>query len=215
MSPLLPSTLWTVSTCICDTLPDSWAIPWSQDSHEELAAARRLLGLTADRFKLMQTHVEELLARRYGWPNVFLDLTAAREFLREYAADVPQIRLLGISLPIARLDRFLSEGAPFKEQAAPGIFEAASARTAPAAGGSLRGFEVLAYEHGAFHSFICNGLESEYASRGLQLNEASLLPSLGDAERATEFTMLDSTGAEPVPWEAWKIDEYSAPDTTA
>jgi hypothetical protein len=73
----------------------------------------------------------------------------------------------------------------------------------------------LGYEYGELHSFICNGLEREYAVLGIQLNRCGLLDGLTDAERAAEFTNLESTGAEPVPWDAWRIDEYDANEVAA
>jgi hypothetical protein len=118
--------------------------------------------------------------------------------------------LLGIALAGPRLERFLTDATPFKAQDEPGVFKATSARRAPPGDGSQRGFEVLGYEYGAFHSFICNGLEREYALLGMQLNKCGLFDGLADAERAAEFTNLESTGAEPVPWDAWRIDEYDA-----
>jgi hypothetical protein len=175
-----------------------------------------LLGLTPSGFEAMREYVEQLrVDGRYGWPNVFLDLTAAREYRRRYCCEVRGVRLLGIALAGPRSEQFLTDAAPFKDQDEPGVFKATSARRPPPGDASLRGFEVLGYECGEFHSFICNGLEREYAVLGMQLNEFGLLDDLIDAERAAEFTNLESTGAEPVPWDAWRIDEYDANEVAA
>lgn len=217
MAATLPSTLWTISGCICDTLPDSWALSWSQDAPEVLAEARQLLGLTSGEFATMREYVEQLYVDgRFGWPDVFLDLAAAREFRRKYCRGVRGVRLLGIALATPLVEQFLIDATPFKSQEEPGVFRAVSARRPPPHDGSIRGFEVLGYEdHGGFHSFVCNGLEREYASLGIRLNEFGLMDDFADAERADEFTNLESTGAEPVPWEAWRIDEYDADEVVA
>jgi hypothetical protein len=76
--------------------------------------------------------------------------------------------------------------------------------------GIALGFEPLGLETGGdFHSFICNGLEANYCGRlGLELNRHGRFDTYDACRAAVEYTMLDSTGAEPVLWLPWAVSEY-------
>ena len=118
MSPALPSTLWSRSTCVCDTLPHSWAFPWARPSPDELSSVRELLDLTSGGFEALREAVEGLRASGHlGWPNTFLDLGAAREFRQRHCSAVPETRLLGISLPSSWTERFLDDARPAEGRA--------------------------------------------------------------------------------------------------
>jgi hypothetical protein len=72
-----------------------------------------------------------------------------------------------------------------------------------------RGYEVLGSEAGgSFHTFACHGLEADYVEKlGLSLNSNGLISDYNDAVRASDYTNLDSTGTEPVPWFPWLVFE--------
>ena len=68
------------------------------------------------------------------------------------------------------------------------------------------GYEVLCWDIGGFHSFICNGLEKDYEEK-LQLifNENGFFNELDSAVKAVEYTRRDEVGAEPGYWAPFKL----------
>ncbi|MCK7483538.1 MAG: hypothetical protein M0C28_45795 [Candidatus Moduliflexus flocculans] len=137
-----------------------------------------------------------------GWPNVFLNLRAAREFKRRFMPAVAGVHLIGLAIAADDVEEFTSDPSS--------MGEVASRRLPPDDSGVFLGFDVLGMEYGAsFHTFSCNGLEKDYVEKlGIIFNAHGLIPDQAQAFTAAEYTNRDETGAEPVPWFAAKLYEY-------
>jgi hypothetical protein len=209
-SRVLPASLWTPTSCICELYPEYWAFSWCKPPQDQIDSALRQLGLNhADLGRLQEWVGQQFERGGVGFPGIFLRHEIALGFAAEFLRAGPEIKLLGIGLPEAYLDEFLSEAQPGPGEAAPGIYQAVRSRTPIAEGGMSLGFEPLGYEHGGFHSFICNSLEKDYAEKlSLTINEYGRFGDLAACERAVEYTRLDSTGAEPALWQPWLVVEY-------
>lgn len=209
-SGVLPRSIWTPTSCICELYPDYWALPWCNPSREAIDTAIRELGIRPAEFAPLQEWVEQQLELGgVGFPGVPLRLEVAQQFAARFLRAGPEIKLLGIGLPEAWVEDFLATGRPGPGEGTPGIHRAVASGEPLAPGGEPLGFEPLGYDHGSFHSFICNSLEKDYAEElHLPINEHGRFWELAACERAVEYTRLESTGAEPALWQPWLVVEY-------
>jgi hypothetical protein len=211
-STFLPSTIWSISDCISPIYPNSWGLPWvSTTEEEELLATQARLGLTNAEFKEMQDSLNTAFnEERFGWPNVWLNLSDAQEYYRRYLQAIPHIKLLAIGVSTPYFDECLEAAEPDPGMSQAGLYLRLREPQKLANLDHALGFELLNVDVGNIgHSFLCNHLEKEYQKMGLTFNEHGLLAKYDDAKQAEEFTNLDTTGAEPGPWFPWLIVEYS------
>lgn len=213
MSPaLLPPRLTSLSTCLVTHVPDTWALAWATSDGARHTAARRL-GLDlleVDAIVAWATGAFDESA--LGWPDVILDLETARAARRRFFPGRGDIVLLELALPEDLVAGFVAAATPTgADEGTPGILLALGAARPPAAGGTLRGFEVLGWDQGAFHSSLCNGLEADFARvLGLRPNGFALLDREEDARAAAAHAAAPSTGAEPGLWLPWAVLEHDA-----
>ena len=211
---LLPAKFWTVSTCICEIYPDTWIFSWTSKSTKSANDYQEILKLDDEGFKSVQAWADEMFRKdELGWPNVFLNLEAARQFYVQYLRHLPDIKLLSIALSESYSMEFIEENKPQPGMGEGGVYIKLQQRQLLDNSAITRGFEVLGDEWGGqFHSFICNSLETDYAERlNISLNQNGLIDSYEDAVRAANYTNLDEVGSEPALWQPWLISEYPLP----
>src|SRR5262245_19547375 len=77
----LAATGVTVSTCIVESYPDEWALPWVETAEAPLREIRESLSLDETDFSELRRWVARALdCGQIGWPNVYFSLHSAREF---------------------------------------------------------------------------------------------------------------------------------------
>ena len=206
----LPSTIWSISTCVSLIYPDTWALPWTSYPDDKRLAIQTRLGLTDAEFKEMQAWVDTAFNEdRFSWPNVWLNLDDAREYYTRYLESIPQIKLLAIGIPTPYFDECLESAQPDPGMGQTGLYLLLLKPQKLSNFDNALGFELLNVESGSVnHSFLCNHLETDYQQMKLTFNEHGLLANYDDAQRAEEFTNLETTQAEPGPWFPWLILEY-------
>ena len=213
-STLLPAAIVSLSDCICDFIPSAWAVEWADFSREE-----RLY--SASKFGLSEGQLDEVIAwttrrigqRQLGWPSTFFSLETARDFAGRFLLAGQGLAVYGIAMHENDLERFLSEEVPPSGQATPGVFEAVGSGMTPAPGGKVLGWEVLGYEDGWFHSWLCNGLEVEVAEElNVRPNDRGFISCSAEAAIVAEYCGREEVGAEPAFWAAWQVREYSVGD---
>jgi hypothetical protein len=205
---LLPAKFWTVSSCICEIYPDVWVFNWSSRPSGDYP---QILNLDDKGFESLQTWADELMSQdEMGWPNVFINIATARQFYARYLSHLPDIKLLSIALPEIYLAEYIEENSPDPGGSAGGIYTKLQHQQLVGDNAISRGFEILGEEcEGQFHSFVCNGLETEYHDRlDISLNQHGLIDRYEEAVKATDYTNLDEVGAEPVLWQPWLISEH-------
>jgi hypothetical protein len=209
-SKVLPELLWTPTSCICELYPEYWAFSWCNPPQEEIDSAISHLGLNPSDFQPLQEWVEQQFeVGGVGFPGVLLRHEVALEFAAKFLRAGPEIKLIGIGLPEAYVEEFLSEAEPGPGEGPPGVYQAVESRGSLAEGGVPLGFEPLGYDYGGFHSFICNSLEADYSEElNLTINENARFSEFAACELAVQYTRLDSTGAEPALWQPWLVVEY-------
>lgn len=195
----------SASNCLQeDCLPD---FEWFSDKGD-----RKWLMETAPRLGLTEAEGDRIQAwcaanyrgdpktDRVRWPDVFASIEALRELVSVIGRVPSGFIAIGIALPQEFVARVCAE-----ESSAYGITEQLQHALVPTPGQGL-GWEVLCYDHGSFHSWLCNRLEDDAEKRfGIIPNARGFIDRYEDALKvATECT----EHAEPGVWSPWMITQY-------
>ncbi|HEX6276419.1 MAG TPA: hypothetical protein VFZ53_25435 [Polyangiaceae bacterium] len=199
---LLPERILTLSSCLTQFFPDTWAIEWASHSADERLTAVRKLGIDAGRLPVVMSEMTAALASgELGWPSVWRSMGAARRAAIRFGFATGDFALIELGVPVDCADELLSHTRPSRGAGPGGFFEHLSSRTPVHAGGAAIGWEPLGVEVGAdFHSWLCNSLHAVAKNRlGIEPGELGLLRTEADA-RAVDRMIAGGVGAEPVPW---------------
>jgi hypothetical protein len=102
---VLPPSLWTPTSCICELYPEYWALSWCNPSQDAIDAAILELGIRPADFASLQEWVEQQLENGgVGFPGIPLRLEVAQQFAARFLHAGPEIKLLGIGLPESYVD---------------------------------------------------------------------------------------------------------------
>ena len=210
MSPdLLPTRILSASNCIVE-IPDAWAVEWAkyQDSERQEEAAT--FGIEPEILPQVVTWVTSRLnSEEIGWPVVFYTLETAREFAKKFLPGNEDVVLLGIGLQQEFADVLLQEEKPPDNHGIPGVYQALGKGLALEGDGEVLGFEVLGYEWGGFHSWLCNGLEVGSSREfNIRPNSHGFISNLEDAAKSAEYASRETVGAEPALWQPWLVIKY-------
>lgn len=210
-SGLLPPRIVSLSECICDCVPDMWAIEWTGVSPEERTAKASKADIDAATLdQVISWTTQQMNAGTFGWPRVFFAIDDARVFAKRFLSPDGDFKLLGIGLPADVVEQFLVEENPGSSMGVPGVYKAVSTREGLASGGAALGWEVLCYDYGGFHSWLCNGLETVVAETyGIRPNEAGFITSAAESSAASEYCGREEVGAEQGFWAPWLVVEYA------
>jgi len=206
---LLPDHLISMSDCICDFIPDLWALEWAQATPEDQIEEAAQFDVAPDQVQeIVDWSTQKMDIGVVGYPCLFYGIGDARDFASRFL-NVPDLRLVGISLPADHVDDYLSSQKPAADQGEPGIYPAICDRRDTTSGGTDLGWEPLCYEHGGFHSWLCNSLEVEVAKDlAIRPGPSGFLDSASDGLRAAEYCGREEVGAEPGFWAPWLVTEY-------
>jgi hypothetical protein len=206
---LLPKRRWDLSPCLNMLHPAFCSLSWFGASPDEREKYRKHLGLDEKWYAAMQNDVESQFDKeRIGWGEMFLDLETARGHAAAYLGKVPDVKLFMVALEASHRERLLRDEAPEEGNGVPGIYLMLKSGIRADLSNGVRGYDVLGYDLGSFHSFACNQLEGIFHERlGLTFNENGLLKSYEDAEKASELVDTGDIGAEPVLWQPWVVTE--------
>jgi len=211
---LLPTCIATVSTCIVESYPDSWALPWVETTPDEVRQVLESLSLDESGFADLRSWVERAIEERaLGWPNVFFTLAAAAEFKSRFLRALQGVRLLGLSIANDVAAEFVREQCPPEGHDGSGVWTkiSGSVRSTLHSSSRLLGFDVLGAEQdGSFHTIACNGLEQQLSEAlGIPFNASGLIPDYSSAVAACEFMNREDVGAEPIAWYPFRVDEHA------
>lgn len=205
---LLPRTLISASGCICETIPDVWALSTSKESWKERKQIAAPFGVPARKVRRLISWVTtEWGENRLIWPDRFCSADSASEFAGMFIPDPSELVLLGIGLRDGRVEDFLS-GVCEQDMGWTEVPGWLREHHRMDANGNALGFEVLGFEPDVFHSWVCNGLEKSAGRElGIVLNEYGLIPREDEAEKIAALCDADD-GTEPVWWDPWLLVRY-------
>jgi hypothetical protein len=209
---LLPAQILTPSSCICDLHPDDICLSWVKGDKKTKNAYREKLGITKEEFTELQKEVDELFnSEKYGWLQVFLEVEQARNYYQKWLTKIPNIKLVAIATTKKHKEIFLAEEKQEGDNAGfYGTWLSLRNNIPIDLNQGLLGYEVLGFEMGGFHSFICNSLENDFSKKlGIKFNDNGLISSFNDADKAADYAQNPDVGAEPALWQPWAIVELS------
>lgn len=206
---LLPEKIITVSECICDILPSTWALSWVNKRKEDIERANSAMGLTDGEFE----ELEEWATVKFdngniGWQNGFSDLATAREFCKKFLKTTDDVYILGIGLRKEDTEIFIDEERPCEGMGTTLVYNVLQRNEFIDTSGFL-GFDVLGCDIGSFHSYICNGLEHDFFEVfGIRPNKYGLYDSYTESRQAAEYLLNEEIGAEPALWQCWVVCKF-------
>lgn len=204
---LFPPLIFTPSSCICDLHPEDICLSWVSG---DKAAYQEKLGLTNEQFKELSHNCDDSFNReKYGWRQMFLDLEEARWYCHQWLNRLPNIKLVAIATTKEHREKFLEEEKhkPNNRGAYGNALALKQMHLIDVRDGLL-GYEVLGFEDGSFHSFICYSFENDFSEKlGIQLNENGLPPKFEEAYKAAEYVQGRKVGTGAVLWQPWAIVE--------
>jgi hypothetical protein len=213
---VLPYRIVSRSRCLVRELADVWL-----DAYREREGdLETVYGQAQERFGLKRVAVDGL-CRWYQEGqelefDVFTALSPAQEVVRRFLAGRPEVAIIGVGLPRAYVEEFLTGGASGPESAGfvepfNPVLEVVKRDQLLAAGGTVLGFEPLVANGGLACSWFCNGLDREADEKlGIQTNAHGLIDSIEDAARVVRYIREDGH-AEPGLWLPWLLIQYDAP----
>lgn len=208
---IVPETVLSVSSCLCKQYPDT-SILWG---NFEVKKARYMdqLGLSLNTVQLFEHWIEE--HRNTGdvlFPQVFSSLHSAEDFLNRFLTQVSGIRIISIGLPERYKSDFLEDIELFssKNPEPYGVGKMLLQHHPPEKDGAKKvGYEVLGFDSGSFHSYLCNGLERDFRKHfNFSPNRYGLINSIEEADRYSDYCNELGEETESVLWFPWAIFEY-------
>ena len=207
---LLPSQIFTPSSCICNLHPEDICLSWVKGDKKVKEEYRAKLGITKEQFAELQKNIDESFNKeKYGWLQVFIEVEDARRYYNHWLSNQPDIKLIAIALNEEHRGIFLEEEKPEGNNAGSyGNWLSLQNGVTIDMGEGLLGYEVLGFEMGSFHSFICNSLENDFFEKlGIRFNNRGLISTYSEASKAADYAQDPEVGAEPALWQPWAIIE--------
>jgi len=207
---LLPKQIFTPSSCICDLHPAELCLSWVNSDKTSKSVYRDKLKLTKSQFEHLQHEVDfGFESEKFGWPQVFIEVEEAQLFRKRWLSHLNNIKLIAIATTNQHREKFLSEeGLQEQNAGTSGNWLALNRKMIIEVEPGLLGFEVLGFELGGFHSFICNSLENDFSKvLKIQFNANGLIGDFKKAEQAATYAKNPKVGAEPALWQPWAIIE--------
>ncbi|WHY75256.1 hypothetical protein QNH20_13965 [Neobacillus sp. WH10] len=208
---LIPEKIYSASECLCNIHPDINTLWGTSRSRKQEYV--QLLDISESTYSEMEKWVEEMFeANKFYYPQVFTTVELAKGFFSKFLNHIADAKIIGIGLPENFIEAFLQYEKPqnklMEEQY--GIEKLLLNQTlVDEKDFRMLGYEVLGYEYGTFHSYLCNGLEKDYEKHfGFTLNENCFISSLDEAIRFCDYSNDEELGTEPVLWLPWGIFEY-------
>lgn len=205
----------TCSSCINDTLIDSWAISWATPIEPQTKLIREEFEINDEKLRDIQNWADKKLdEKRIGWLEVFSDLETIQEYSNKYFSHMKEKEILQILFPEDEREDFLTEFAPAKkEYGALGIYDNLNREIVEEQNESqiTIGYDLIGVELGGnFHSFHCHDLATELGAKfGIELNEYGLIKEITNQKEIIDYMNDEENGFEPVPWYLVKVKKVA------
>lgn len=199
-SSVLPESVLSASSCICDFYPDI-SIIWNK-SRTKKKDYMKAIEIDRSTYDKMEDWLNEESENNFDSSNVFNSYESAIEFCHKFLYNQSDLKIIGVALPKIHRDSFLKE----QDDLRYGICKNLDKGLSVGLHNEILGYEILGFEFGGFHSYICNGLEDKYHSKyNFVLNENGFIPTLEEAQTLSDYTNKEIEGTEPVLWLPWVI----------
>lgn len=201
----IPGLVQSASECICEQHP-TLDVLWGT-SKDRKNAYREQLRLSEEAFFKLTEWVEiHQASGELGYPQTFQTVELAKKFRDLFFSHI-ELDIIELGLPEFYVADFLAEGDEGESLERYGV-ERFLRHGCDVPLGQLLGYEVVGYENGMFHSYLCNGLERDFAEQfSFQLNRHGFIATLEEAERYCTYSNQEDVETESVLWLPWAIFE--------
>jgi len=188
---LLPGQILSVGFCDAENAP---IFSWAGNGTEQYAR----FGVAPDRISEIDTWANAKLGREIGYPDLFIHLHTAHEYIRRFVTGNNDNQLLGIALhkerlpQIAELERLRPpETAPSGAKMA-GFEDTGFAQGLhlgePPLSGNILGFDIICCFYNIDHSWLCNGLVVDGLHEfNFRPNQFGLIDEKTDADKLADY----------------------------
>lgn len=207
MDPILvPQKIISISECICDVLPGIWGLNWVSDRNKQIIEAKSILNINDNEFEELEKWVsEEFNIGNYGWQHGFSNIISAKRFADKFLHNLNEYWILSIGLTQSETELFLSKEKPQNNLGGTLVYNVLKQGIVLETKAIL-GVDLLGYDNGAFHSYLCNGLEKDLFDKyGIIPNKFGFYDDYNCILEASEYVSSDEVGAEPALWQPWII----------
>lgn len=206
----MPSSFISLSRCLTVILPDTWAIDWVVFDEKERKRKAREFGLSPyAMIKMIETVTRLFESDSIGWPGLFNDLDDCISLADKHFDNSEDIEVLGIGVHKSLSQKLISYEENSDYSSKNGIPSLVASKKALDQSGIKMGYEILGYDCGDFHSWICNSLQKDASLKfGIKVNDSGLVDNYKQALELSDYISLKGTGAEPGLWLPWAIVSY-------
>ena len=179
----------SISHCICNIQPDLNGCYFRRMLIKtEQTAYKKLLGLSDNEFSQMKNDISDMIDKKHlCFDSRFTVLSDAQRIYRHYLKNIPELRIIGISTEESCIGILNREG--FEPLCCQYRYE----------NNMAIGTEILGWDNGSFHSWLCNGLEKDISDKfPLKISELGLIQN--SFYEAIQFAEHIAGMGEPVEW---------------
>ncbi|WP_105620039.1 hypothetical protein [Vallitalea okinawensis] len=201
----------SASNCICDEIIGDWILKW-HSNHRELTTEYndKLLKLSRQKMNELIEETNTLFdINKFGVAHMFTDISLAREIYQKYFRHINGIRLIGIGLKEDEYEIFRDEEEIEKDiHGYYGVNVCFNNREVMNIS-NIIGYDVLGYDWGYFHSYLCNGLEEDiYERLGIKPKHNGLYSTYDEVVKIINLIDNEIVEPEPALWQPWIVCEY-------
>lgn len=208
---VIPELIYSASECLCDIHPDI-NILWASSKKSKKEYSEKLR-ISENTYYHLEAEVEEMFELgEITYPNLFTTVAVARKYKQKYLSNLQNTKIFGIGLPEGLVHEFIAEEeSETKPEENQYVLEKKllNKNLMSKADCKMLGYEILGFESGKFHSYLCNGLEKDFKENfRFTLNENGFISSLEEAISYCHYCNDEEVETEPVLWLPWAIYEY-------
>jgi len=218
MAEFLPDNILSISSDICDFVPDVWTLEWTSSNLNTKQKKALEFGLNAGAHQeLMGWVTKEFNKKEIGFCKVIFRLEMARYIREHFLRHLPDMVLFGIGLHSSLCDDFLDKTKPaptvpgFAPNGETGAHAAISLNLPLAPNGIPLGFEPVVHGIAGLEcSWLCNSLEVDAREKfKISINERGFIDNFDDALKLTNLINKGVISAEPGLWLPWLLVDYT------
>lgn len=203
--------IMTCSSCINDTLFDSWSMSWTTPIENQIKDIREELKISEEKqIKIQKWSDKKFEEKKIGWQQVFSDYETIKEYSDKFFTHIKEKEILKILFPENERRDFLTEFAPEKkEYGTLGIYDnlIEGIIDEETENEEFIGFDLIGVELGGdFHTFHCHDLANDLKNKfELEINRFGLIEEIKNPQKVINYMNNEGNGFEPVPWYVVKI----------
>ena len=186
---IMPEIIFSISDCHSEFHPPMAMLSGVREGGFSIDNYQKRLDLSDQTFLEAMSKVDTLFKdQEFGWNSIFFTQVEAQSFAENYLQKIDNLKFFQAIIPVQISNCFLrkTESKTFIPH---GLHTAISRqKDFHLDTDNLTGYEIVGYDMGDFHSFVCYSLENEFQKEiNVQINENGLISDFDDAMKAVDY----------------------------